>query len=80
LLCAAVALTEQQSPAAGTMTFAALMQQSMERMHHGMSAAPASGIPDRDFVTMMVPRSRGTIRQACDRRSVARRSKRARPL
>jgi uncharacterized protein (DUF305 family) len=44
-------------------SFAALMEQAMERMHKDMSVAP-SGDPDRDFAVMMIPHHQGAIEMA----------------
>ncbi|GAC1340116.1 MAG: hypothetical protein NVS2B9_13910 [Myxococcales bacterium] len=45
-------------------SFADLMEETMARMHHGMSAAPQNGDPDHDFVTQMIPHHQGAIDMA----------------
>ena len=45
-------------------SFAALMDESMTRMHEGMRDAPRSTNPDRDFVTQMIPHHQGAIDMA----------------
>ena len=57
---AAVGLAQLPAPINAT-TFATLMQQSMERMHHGMTAVSASGDPDRAFARMMIPHHQAAI-------------------
>ena len=57
----AVAALAQHSKPGEAIGFSALMQQSMERMHHGMTAAPESGDPDGVFVRMMIPHHQGAI-------------------
>lgn len=40
------------------------MMETMARMDQGMAAAPMTGDPDRDFVTMMIPHHQGGIDMA----------------
>ena len=58
----AMALTATTVVAA-TEDFAALMEQAMTRMHHGMMQ-PGTGDPDRDFATMMIPHHQGAVDMA----------------
>ncbi|RDK06703.1 CopM family metallochaperone [Cupriavidus lacunae] len=44
--------------------FAGLMDDAMAVMHHGMTQAPMNGVPDHDFVTMMIPHHQGAIDMA----------------
>src|SRR5512141_1953030 len=44
--------------------FAALMDDAMAVMEHGMRTAPMDGNPDHDFVTMMIPHHQGAIDMA----------------
>ena len=45
-------------------TFSQLMGDAMSGMHKGMHSAPYTGVPDRDFVTMMIPHHQGAIDMA----------------
>ena len=45
-------------------TFDQLMADAMSVMHQGMHAAPQTGDPARDFVTMMIPHHQGAIDMA----------------
>ena len=45
-------------------TFGQLMGDAMSVMHKGMHSAPYTGVPDRDFVTMMIPHHQGAIDMA----------------
>ena len=40
------------------------MGDAMSGMHKGMHSAPYTGVPDRDFVTMMIPHHQGAIDMA----------------
>ena len=44
--------------------YAALIDDAMNVMHHGMTQAPTNGIPDHDFVAMMIPHHQGAIDMA----------------
>lgn len=44
--------------------FAALVDDAMAVMEHGMRSAPMDGNPDHDFVTMMIPHHQGAIDMA----------------
>ena len=44
--------------------FAALMDDAMAVMDHGMRAAPMNGVPEHDFVTMMIPHHQGAVDMA----------------
>jgi Domain of unknown function (DUF305) len=44
--------------------FAQLMDDAMTVMDHGMRTAPMNGIPEHDFVTMMIPHHQGAIDMA----------------
>ncbi|GAC1401001.1 MAG: hypothetical protein NVSMB68_15730 [Thermoanaerobaculia bacterium] len=59
--CAVAAMAQPGAPSTDAKSFAALMHESMGRMHHGMTAAHASGDPDRAFVRMMIPHHQGAI-------------------
>lgn len=45
-------------------TFSQLMGDAMSGMHKGMHSAPDTGMPDRDFVTLMIPHHQGAIDMA----------------
>lgn len=44
--------------------FAALMDDAMAVMEDGMRRAPTNGVPEHDFVTMMIPHHQGAIDMA----------------
>ena len=44
--------------------FAALMDDAMAVMDAGMTQAPMNGVPDHDFVTMMMPHHQGAVDMA----------------
>jgi len=44
--------------------FAALMDDAMAVMDEGMRRAPVNGVPEHDFVTMMIPHHQGAIDMA----------------
>jgi uncharacterized protein (DUF305 family) len=44
--------------------FATLMGESMAIMDFGMAHAPMNGVPDHDFVTMMIPHHQGAVDMA----------------
>ena len=44
--------------------FAQLMDDAMAVMDHGMRTAPMNGLPEHDFVTMMIPHHQGAIDMA----------------
>ena len=44
--------------------FAALMDDAMAVMEEGMRRAPSNGIPEHDFVAMMIPHHQGAIDMA----------------
>jgi uncharacterized protein (DUF305 family) len=44
--------------------FAALMDDAMAVMDDGMRRAPVNGVPEHDFVTMMIPHHQGAIDMA----------------
>ncbi|MEC3768963.1 CopM family metallochaperone [Cupriavidus sp. SS-3] len=44
--------------------YAALIDDAMNVMHHGMTQAPTNGDPDHDFVAMMIPHHQGAIDMA----------------
>ncbi|MCO4889799.1 DUF305 domain-containing protein [Cupriavidus sp. WGtm5] len=44
--------------------YAGLIDDAMGVMHHGMTHAPTNGIPDHDFVAMMIPHHQGAIDMA----------------
>jgi uncharacterized protein (DUF305 family) len=44
--------------------FAALMDDAMAVMDDGMRRAPMNGVPEHDFVTMMIPHHQGAIDMA----------------
>lgn len=44
--------------------YAALAGEAMEIMDKGMRSAPMDGVPDHDFVTMMIPHHQGAIDMA----------------
>jgi uncharacterized protein (DUF305 family) len=44
--------------------FAVLMDDAMAVMEDGMRRAPMSGVPEHDFVTMMIPHHQGAIDMA----------------
>src|SRR6266496_2229180 len=44
--------------------FGQLMHDAMVVMDHGMRTAPMNGLPEHDFVTMMIPHHRGAIDMA----------------
>lgn len=44
--------------------FAALMDDAMAVMDDGMKRAPMSGMPEHDFITMMIPHHQGAIDMA----------------
>jgi uncharacterized protein (DUF305 family) len=45
-------------------SFAALMDDAMAVMDHGMRAAPMNGSDDHDFVAMMIPHHQGAVDMA----------------
>ncbi|NOV22450.1 DUF305 domain-containing protein [Cupriavidus necator] len=44
--------------------YAGLIDDAMAVMHHGMTQAPTNGVPDHDFVAMMIPHHQGAIDMA----------------
>lgn len=44
--------------------FAALMDDAMAVMDHGMRGAPMTGVAEHDFVTMMIPHHQGAVDMA----------------
>ena len=44
--------------------FPQLMDDAMAVMDHGMRAAPMNGVPEHDFVTMMIPHHQGAVDMA----------------
>lgn len=44
--------------------YAGLIEDAMGVMHHGMTQAPTNGVPDHDFVAMMIPHHQGAIDMA----------------
>ncbi len=50
--------------AAGSQSFAALMDDSMNTMNTGMAQAPMNGDPDHDFASMMIPHHQGAVDMA----------------
>ncbi len=44
--------------------FSALMDDAMAVMDYGMRTAPMNGMPEHDFVTMMIPHHQGAIDMA----------------
>jgi uncharacterized protein (DUF305 family) len=44
--------------------YAGLVDDAMDVMHHGMAQAPTNGVPDHDFVAMMIPHHQGAIDMA----------------
>ncbi|SOZ38455.1 CopM family metallochaperone [Cupriavidus neocaledonicus] len=44
--------------------YAGLIDDAMGMMHHGMTQAATNGIPDHDFVAMMIPHHQGAIDMA----------------
>lgn len=44
--------------------FAALMEDAMAVMDHGMRTAPMNSVPEHDFVTMMIPHHQGAVDMA----------------
>ncbi|SPS00016.1 CopM family metallochaperone [Cupriavidus taiwanensis] len=44
--------------------YASLIDDAMGVMHHGMTEAPTNGVPDHDFVAMMIPHHQGAIDMA----------------
>ncbi|SCB33899.1 CopM family metallochaperone [Cupriavidus alkaliphilus] len=44
--------------------YAGLIDDAMGVMHHGMTQAPTNGVPDHDFVAMMIPHHQGAIDMA----------------
>ena len=44
--------------------FSQLMDDAMSAMDYGMRTAPMNGIPEHDFVTMMIPHHQGAIDMA----------------
>ena len=44
--------------------FAALMDDAMAVMDHGMRTAPMNSVPEHDFVTMMIPHHQGAVDMA----------------
>ena len=61
---AAVAGTAPVFVASTAKPFSALMSDAMLVMHDGMQRAPTNGIPEHDFVTMMIPHHQGAIDMA----------------
>ena len=45
-------------------TFGQLMNDAMAVMDYGMRTAPMNGLPEHDFVTMMIPHHQGAIDMA----------------
>ena len=44
--------------------YASLIDDAMGVMHPGMTQAPTNGVPDHDFVAMMIPHHQGAIDMA----------------
>jgi uncharacterized protein (DUF305 family) len=44
--------------------YAGLVDDAMDVMHHDMTLAPTNGVPDHDFVAMMIPHHQGAIDMA----------------
>lgn len=44
--------------------YAGLIDDAMGVMHHDMTQAPTNGVPDHDFVAMMIPHHQGAIDMA----------------
>ena len=61
---AAAATTAPVFIASTAKPFAALMDDAMAVMDEGMKRAPMNGVPEHDFVTMMMPHHQGAIDMA----------------
>jgi uncharacterized protein (DUF305 family) len=59
-LCA-MSAAAQHATGSGAKSFAALMNEAMSEMHHGMAAGASSVDPDRTFVRMMIPHHQGAV-------------------
>lgn len=55
---------ETPAPDPKATTYAASVAKAMERMHAGMTTAPTSGDPRRDFLSQMIPHHRGAVDMA----------------
>ncbi len=67
MLFAALLLAASPPPpfvASTAKPFAQLMDDAMAVMDHGMRAAPMNGVPEHDFVTMMIPHHQGAVDMA----------------